>query len=256
VIVARIVVTKVLVPVVKRFVVPVLKKVGSWVGKKIWVGLAWFARKVGIAWTWVVKQVRVLVVKLVRVWIPKLIKKIVKSKIWKEAKKKVAKWIGKKNVERIKKAVEKVKKVWKKAKEKHKERKKPRKKQKEKAKEPTPELVAIGKRDEKPGASESRPGDYERVGDDVLGQTGEGKPKGLSSYDTEENLRKRVSGQMWKLPAGTILPDGLDWVNDNDPEGHHTIYATRKMSFEEYKSLLNKLDWQYQKNVKKPKGGK
>jgi RHS repeat-associated protein len=258
VIVARIVATKVLVPVVKRFVVPVLKKVGSWVGKKIWAGLSWLGRKlgVGIAWTWVVKTVRTLVVKLVRVWIPKLIKKIVKSKMWKEAKKKVAQWIGKKNVERIKKAVDKVKKIWKKYKEKNKERKKPRKKQKEKAKEPTPELVAIGKREEKPGASESRPGDYEREGDDVLSQEGKAKPKGLSSYDTEENLRKRVSGQMWKLPAGTILPDGLGWVKDNDPEGHHTIYATRKMSFEEYKSLLNKLEWEYQKNVKKPKGGK
>jgi RHS repeat-associated protein len=259
VIVARVVATKVLVPVVKKFVVPAFKKVGSWVGKKIWSGLGWLAKKVGIAWTWVVKQVRVLVTKMVRVWIPKIIKKIQKSKIWKEAKKKIAKAIGKKNVERIKKVIKKVKQIWKKAKEKRKEQKKPRKQQKKKAKEPTPALVAIGKNATTgPEVKPARAGDdFELDGDDVLAQDPDDKDRklhGQSTYDTEANLKKEVGGMMWSLPAGTNLPDGLDWSKDKKPQGHHTIYATRRMSFAEYKGLVEGLPWKKEHRVKKDKG--
>ncbi|MFE9747094.1 RHS repeat-associated core domain-containing protein [Saccharothrix saharensis] len=253
VIVARVVATKVLVPVAKKVIVPVVKRVGSWVGKKIWSGLSWLGRKLGIAWVWVVKKVRTFVTKTVREWVAKTVKKIKKSKVWKEAKKRIAKAIGKKNVERIKKAVQKVKKIWKKFKERQKERKKPRKKQKEKSRGPTPELVAIGK-NTTVGPRVERPGDFERDGDDVLPQNGKANPKGTSTYDTEENLKKNVGGAMWRLPKGTQLPEGLDWVNDDNPKGHHTIYATRRMPFSEYKAKIEGLPWEYVKKVKKDKG--
>ncbi|CAM3770225.1 RHS repeat domain-containing protein [Kibdelosporangium persicum] len=264
VIVARVVATKVLVPVLKRYVVPVLKRVMVWVGKKIVSGIAWLAKKIGIKWVQVSRWVTVMVVKTVRVWVPKIVKQIKKSRIWKEAKKKIAKWIGKKNVQRIKKAVQKVKRVWKKIKErvkkKRQEPKKPRKKQKAKKRDPRPDLVATGKNTTVgPQVNPRRAGkDFELDGDDVLPQPNkDGEHLGHSTFDNEEALARNTSGgAMWRLPKDAQLPEGLDWVNDNDPPGHYTIYATRRMKFSEYKAKIEGLPWEYVKKVKstKPKG--
>jgi RHS repeat-associated protein len=249
VVVARIVVMRVVVPLVKRFVVPVLKRVGVWVAKKVWSFLGWLGRKVGsIVWKYVLKPVWTLVSKTVRVWVSKIIKIIVKSRIWKEAKKFVKK-IVKKSVDKIKKVA---KKIWKKIQERRKG--KVRKKEKPKSSGPTPELVAIGKNREI-GPQVNRPSDYERDGDDVLPQNGKPKPIGQSTYDTEENLKKHVGGYMWRLPEGTVLPEGLSWVKDDDPKGHHTIYANRRMPFEEYKAKIEGLPWEPVKRVKKDKAG-
>jgi len=227
----------------------VLKRVGVWVAKKVWSFLGWLGRKVGsIVWKYVLKPVWTLVSKTVRVWVSKIIKIIVKSRIWKEAKKFVKK-IVKKSVDKIKKVA---KKIWKKIQERRKG--KVRKKEKPKSSGPTPELVAIGKNREI-GPQVNRPSDYERDGDDVLPQNGKPKPIGQSTYDTEENLKKHVGGYMWRLPEGTVLPEGLSWVKDDDPKGHHTIYANRRMPFEEYKAKIEGLPWEPVKRVKKDKAG-
>lgn len=252
VIVARVVAVRVLVPVLKRFVVPVLKRVVSYVAKKVVSFIGWLAKKVGIKWVQVIRTVTVMVVKTVREWVAKTVKKIQKSRVWKEAKK-IAKAIGKKSLQRVKKAFHKVKRVYKKIKERVKKKreqpKKPRKQQKQRKREPRPDLVAIGHSKENggPKVNPSRTEDFERVGDDVLSQSGrpDDVKQGASTYDTEHNLRQWVGGQMWKLPATAELPPGLDWVKDNKREGHHTIYATRRMPFSEYKALVEGLDWEY-----------
>ncbi len=73
--------------------------------------------------------------------------------------------------------------------------------------------------------------------------------QGLSTFDSVENAsRIGLKGQV-RTPAGP-LPDGLGVVADGrgvgGPRalGHHTIYPTRRMSFDEYVGLIQGMNWQ------------
>ncbi|ALG08388.1 hypothetical protein AOZ06_17045 [Kibdelosporangium phytohabitans] len=245
-VVLRVVAVRVLVPLMMRFVVPVLKRFGVWVAKQLWKGIGWLARKVGIAWQYVEKTVMTYVVKTVRTWVAKTVKKVQQSKVWKTTKKWVTKTFSKAN---IKKAVKKVaKKVVKKVIRKIQEHQKTKKKRKE---EPHPrklktKLYSAGNSTEKKVNPNRKGKDFEV---DSLGtvKSQTGKPalerKGVSSFDTKERLAQHASGFAWSLPEGYELPEGLAWVKDNDPEGHHTIYPTRDMSFDEYNSKVKSMPW-------------
>ncbi|SMD21132.1 RHS repeat-associated core domain-containing protein [Kibdelosporangium aridum] len=254
---------RVLVPVLTRVLVPVLRRVFVWVAKQVVRFIGWLLKKlVSTKWVQVAKTVTVIVAKWVVKWVAKTIQRIKKSKVWKEAKKKIAKAIGKKNVERLKKAREKVRKwvnKWKAKKKKGpnkpKEQKQPRKRQPKKKTEPRPDLYAIANAS---GPQIKKEADYEKVGDMVLSQEGKDIEdiKGFSTYNSPENLEKRLSTSgmhLYRLPKDAKLPEGLDWVFDNNPEGHHTIYASRNMSFEEYKAKIAGLEWQKVKKYPKKK---
>lgn len=61
------------------------------------------------------------------------------------------------------------------------------------------------------------------------------------------------SGHYHRLPAGTILPDGLAIIADGAdvdsdscyPQSHHMIYPTRSMSVQEFVALFQALPWEY-----------
>ena len=69
-----------------------------------------------------------------------------------------------------------------------------------------------------------------------------------------------VSGPRYKLPANAKLPDGLGCVADgkdvggNMPNGHSTIFPTRRMSPDEFVRLFRELDWERDGSHKPPKG--
>jgi RHS repeat-associated protein len=108
-IVARVVITKVVVPLVRKVIYPVLKRFTVWVARAIWSGLGWLARQVGVRWTAVTKTVTVWVEKTSRSWSVKLVRKTVKTRIWKPSKN-VAKKTGKNNVKKVRKPTAKPKK--------------------------------------------------------------------------------------------------------------------------------------------------
>ena len=71
---------------------------------------------------------------------------------------------------------------------------------------------------------------------------------GLSAYASPSDLAAQVSGQVWRLPAGTFLPDlGVEPDGEDFggllPTSHHTIYPLRAMTFEETKRLYQGLGW-------------
>ncbi|MBB2743669.1 UNVERIFIED_ORG: RHS repeat-associated protein [Microbispora rosea subsp. rosea] len=73
--------------------------------------------------------------------------------------------------------------------------------------------------------------------------------EGLSTYDTVENLRAiGLSGQV-RQPTKP-LAEGLGVVSDGAgvggpmPEGHHTIYPTESMPFDDFVGLIKSMDWQ------------
>ncbi|WP_420918685.1 polymorphic toxin-type HINT domain-containing protein [Streptomyces coelicoflavus] len=73
--------------------------------------------------------------------------------------------------------------------------------------------------------------------------------QGLSTFDSVENAsRIGLKGQV-RTPTGP-LPDGLGVIADGrgvgGPRalGHHTIYPTRRMSFDEYVGLIQGMNWQ------------
>ncbi len=246
-IVIRFVAKKVVVPVVKKYAVPVLKRVGHW----IWSPMRGFFGKVfSFIKKMIFHYVKVFITKTVKKFVVKVIK-VAKKVLVKLKKSKFVKAVRK----AVKKAVDKVKSVGKKIKKIIKrivkrERKQRKKKEHEESK-PTPRLYAIGKREEPPSINPNRSGDYDTDGNGNVLPQRPPDPKGKSTFDSEDHLTDRVGGQMWMLPEGTKLPEGLDWYNDNDPPGHHTIYPTRKMSIQEFKSKIEGLPWVYQKKVKK-----
>jgi len=72
---------------------------------------------------------------------------------------------------------------------------------------------------------------------------------GLSTFDTAENAaRIGLKGQV-RAPTGP-LPDGLGVIADGEGVGgpralgHHTIYPTEQMQFEQYDGLIKSMDWQ------------
>ncbi len=73
--------------------------------------------------------------------------------------------------------------------------------------------------------------------------------QGLSTFDSVENAsRIGLKGQV-RTPTGP-LPDGLGIIADGrgvgGPRalGHHTIYPTRRMSFDDYVGLIQGMNWQ------------
>lgn len=73
--------------------------------------------------------------------------------------------------------------------------------------------------------------------------------QGLSTFDSVENAsRIGLKGQV-RTPAGPI-PDGLGVIADGrgvgGPRalGHHTVYPTRRMLFDEYVGLIQGMNWQ------------
>ena len=60
--------------------------------------------------------------------------------------------------------------------------------------------------------------------------------RGISTF---ESITK-ASGKWWKLPAGTELPEGLQFRNDSGE--HWGIEPTRPMSVEDYRELLKSIE--------------
>ncbi|MFC0625839.1 RHS repeat-associated core domain-containing protein [Kribbella deserti] len=76
-------------------------------------------------------------------------------------------------------------------------------------------------------------------------------PKGKSTYSDPFHPDVKLTGHYWRLPAGTQLPDGLRVIADgtdvggDQPHGHHTLYPTRSMKYDEFVSLYVSLPWEY-----------
>jgi RHS repeat-associated protein len=73
--------------------------------------------------------------------------------------------------------------------------------------------------------------------------------QGLSTFDSVQNAgRIGLRGQV-RTPTGS-LPDGLGIISDGRgvggprAAGHHTIYPTRRMSFDEYVGLIKGMEWE------------
>ncbi|ETX01309.1 MAG: hypothetical protein ETSY2_37470 [Candidatus Entotheonella gemina] len=71
-------------------------------------------------------------------------------------------------------------------------------------------------------------------------------PQGKST--TTAPTRSGLTGTFHEVPSGTRLPDGLEIVADGAdvggpmPAGHHTIYPTRDMPFEEFELKIRSID--------------
>jgi len=76
-------------------------------------------------------------------------------------------------------------------------------------------------------------------------------PQGQSTFENTSQA-PGLTGAVWRLAAGTWLPWGLNEVADGrdvvpgspHPEGHHTIYPTRGMPFDEFSNLVHNLPWE------------
>ena len=71
----------------------------------------------------------------------------------------------------------------------------------------------------------------------------DGNYYGVSSFDSKGNLLANVSGRVWRLPGGTVMP-GLDVFADGIPDGHHTIFTTSRMTPAEAEALYLQLPWE------------
>ena len=73
---------------------------------------------------------------------------------------------------------------------------------------------------------------------------------GLSTYASAEDLTVEVTGQVWRLPAGSVLRDlgvAADGANYGGPapSSHHTIYPTKTMTLAEFQSRILALPWEH-----------
>ncbi len=68
---------------------------------------------------------------------------------------------------------------------------------------------------------------------------------GLSTFTSPTR-----SGNWWKLPEGTSLPDGLQLINDHG--NHYMITPTRQMTIDEYLDLVSQTrnNWQWYMKIK------
>ena len=69
-----------------------------------------------------------------------------------------------------------------------------------------------------------------------------------------ENLR--VKGQIYRIPAGTELPEGLavhadgedvvvNGVKGTKSTGHRTVYPTEPMTVDEFNRRFRSMDWEH-----------
>lgn len=73
--------------------------------------------------------------------------------------------------------------------------------------------------------------------------------KGIS-LSTKARLESTpMSGWVWKIPKGTIVPSGLKLLNDRP--GHYSICPVSNMPLDEFKGLLSRLAMKCQKVFKK-----
>jgi Tse2 ADP-ribosyltransferase toxins len=89
---------------------------------------------------------------------------------------------------------------------------------------------------------------------DDEGNVGPEYPDSACGVSTFANIdRCTLKGHYFLLPAGTELPDDLDVVSDGvdvqpeskQPPTHHTIFPTRRMSWNHFVELIEMLPWQY-----------
>ena len=86
---------------------------------------------------------------------------------------------------------------------------------------------------------------------DLVGPSNPPNPSGGSTWASPDEMP--VTGNIWKLPEGTNLPEGLglfpDGVNYNlggdQPAWHNTILPTESMTFYEFKCIFNTLPWEW-----------
>jgi len=75
------------------------------------------------------------------------------------------------------------------------------------------------------------------------------EPAGASTFG--DPAAAELTGQIWRVPAGTPLPAGLLVIADGRdvlPSGeqaptHHTIYAAERMPFDAFVELFASLPW-------------
>lgn len=90
--------------------------------------------------------------------------------------------------------------------------------------------------------------DIDVINSMVSAQTPPG-PQGATTYI--DPALAPLTGHYYRLPAGTLLPAGLDIFADGAdvggtmPWGHRTVYPTVDMSFDEFIGGFRQLGWQY-----------
>ncbi len=113
----------------------------------------------------------------------------------------------------------------------------------------TPEdLYSVGNKNAPKGG---RPKDFGLSENSDIIQPSDAKfPPGASNANSIENLR--VGGSVWKLPAGTDLPEGLAYSADGSDiedgimsSGHRTLYPTQPMTVGQFINLVQSLPWEW-----------
>ena len=66
---------------------------------------------------------------------------------------------------------------------------------------------------------------------------------GASTNEDKDALMGLRNKEIYKLPAGTVLPEGL-MLNRDVPGGHNTLYPTYEMSLESFFELVMSLPWE------------
>jgi hypothetical protein len=81
----------------------------------------------------------------------------------------------------------------------------------------------------------------------------------MSTYESIPTLKQGLGAppggtQVYKLPAGTELPPGVNVAADGGlidaagnpiPAGHNTMYPATELGWEEFSNGIQKLDWQH-----------
>jgi RHS repeat-associated protein len=77
-------------------------------------------------------------------------------------------------------------------------------------------------------------------------------PQGMSTFDSIANLKKGLNPtdpskaqQVWQLPKGTPLPQGLAVIADNVPQGHNTLFPSLATTFNAFLTQIQSLPWDY-----------
>ena len=97
----------------------------------------------------------------------------------------------------------------------------------------------------------ARPKDFEETSDDFSVKSQSGKKFPLGASCAADVDKTSLNGKYRTLPAGTVLPEGLAVKADGKDvypaskhyEGHHTIYPTKEMTFQEFNELYKNLPW-------------